>query len=372
MAETSSHKPEDKPFKQQRLPAWQPVLTPNWVIGFFFVVGVVFVPLGSVIQQKSDQITEYQIQYDGSGTSSAHSSCQINETNANVNCTISIEIQKDIAGPIYVYYQLSNFYQNHRRYVQSRNDYQLQGTVYTSTSSLTLCDPLTSDGSLVLSPCGLIANTLFNDVISLKSSKYTLNEENIAWKTDVEHKFSQPIGFEYAKVSSSSVDCSTYVSSPCSIYCDTGSPYGYETEVGSCYAYYYPDDDKIKYLYETYSMVVNPIDGVKNEHFIVWMRTAGLPEFRKLYGTIDSSLSAGDILEFNITNNFEVTSFSGKKWLVLSTTEWFGGKNPFLGYSYIVIGSICLGLGAIFLFKLIVFPKKNEEPASFDHEEEKN
>ena len=30
--------------------------------------------------------------------------------------------------------------------------------------------------------------------------------------------------------------------------------------------------------------VISPLDGVKDEHFIVWMRTSGRAEFRKLYG----------------------------------------------------------------------------------------
>ena len=30
------------------------------------------------------------------------------------------------------------------------------------------------------------------------------------------------------------------------------------------------------------------------EHFIVWMRTAGLPNFRKLWGRIDNGLEPGE------------------------------------------------------------------------------
>ncbi len=29
--------------------------------------------------------------------------------------------------PVYFLYQLGNFYQNHRRYIQSKNNYQLAG-----------------------------------------------------------------------------------------------------------------------------------------------------------------------------------------------------------------------------------------------------
>lgn len=44
------------------------------------------------------------------------------------------------------------------------------------------------------------------------------------------------------------------------------------------------------------------------EHFIVWMRTAGLPNFRKLWGRINETLQPGNYT-INIVNNYDVSSF---------------------------------------------------------------
>ncbi|RHZ00098.1 hypothetical protein DYB35_011863, partial [Aphanomyces astaci] len=98
--------------------------------------------------------------------------------------------------------------------------------------------------------------------------------------------------------------------------------------------------------------------GVKSEHFIVWMRTAGLPNFRKLYGRIDTDLPAGSTLEFLVSSNFVVSAFEGKKSLVLSTTSWFGGRNPFLGVAYITVGSLCMVLSILFFAKHKLSPRK--------------
>ena len=104
---------------------------------------------------------------------------------------------------------------------------------------------------------------------------------------------------------------------------------------------------------------------VNNEHFIVWMRVAGLPTFKKLWGRLDKDLPAGDYT-LTIQNNFPVQSFEGKKAFVLSTTEWIGGKNNFLGVAYIVVGGICAVLACLFLIKQLVSPRQLQNPKDMD------
>ena len=97
------------------------------------------------------------------------------------------------------------------------------------------------------------------------------------------------------------------------------------------------------------------------EHFIVWMRTAGLPNFRKLYGQIAKGLEVGKYY-INVENTYDVSSFSGSKSFVLSTTNALGGQNYFLAISYMVVGCICLILALLFFG--IFLSKRNENHQS--------
>ena len=66
---------------------------------------------------------------------------------------------------VYIYYGLDNFYQNHRRYVKSRDDNQLLGSSMKTHSSN--CSPFDKDSKGQLyAPCGAIANSLFNGITS--------------------------------------------------------------------------------------------------------------------------------------------------------------------------------------------------------------
>ena len=288
-------------FKQQKLPGWRPVPTITSTTIIFFCFGIVFIILGIIILIFSNKIEEISFRYDD----------YCKDKNP---CIVTLQVKNDMEKNIMVYYQLDGFYQNHRRYVKSKSDDQLNGKdiSYQAMKDSQDCDPVITNEEMgkaesitgtplvndeVAIPCGLIAKSFFND--NFKEWKLTdefgdtqalnVNEKNIAWKADKELK--------------------------------------------------YKNIDKSRQWID-----------MTDEHFIVWMRPAGLPNFRKLWGRItDRDLKAGTKIEVKIENNFDVSSFNGKKYLILSTVNAFGGKNSFLGISYIVLGGISIVLAIVFI-----------------------
>lgn len=93
-------------------------------------------------------------------------------------------------------------------------------------------------GSAAANPCGLVAKSFFNDSFTMLNGTdpVDINEKGIAWQSDIDYKFKNMDG-----------------------------------------------------EWKNYQWL-----DVTDEHFIVWMRTAGLPNFRKLWGKIENDLNKGE------------------------------------------------------------------------------
>ena len=286
--------------------------------------------------------------------------CGINDTyNANRVCNLTFVAPEFMKAPVLVYFQLTNFHQNYRKYQDSYDPYQLYGDTGPQSSVYAKnCFPLNVLGNITLNPCGMIANTLFNDIFTLQSGSVdsegnplVMLEEGIAWLSDIDYMYNQPDGFTYEECPGS-----------CNSTCSEGSNWScqepYVDPNGTCYRYFYPNDDTTQYLYETYPDIISPLEGVTNEHFIVWMRVAPTPNFRKLYGWLNQSIDAGTELVFTVRANYAVTPFKGGKALVLSTNTIFGGRYDALWRVLIGVGIFFIAAGVFFLGKHLLKPRK--------------
>ncbi|VDC07152.1 unnamed protein product [Peniophora sp. CBMAI 1063] len=357
-------RPANTAFKQQRLKAWQPILTPKTVLPTLFIIGILFAPIGGLLVWGSGLITEITIDYtncdslnnnsDAASAANAltdvpsysyrlnagHSSATVTSPKyAFINngttseghagqCLIQFNVPYDLDHSVLLYYRLTNFYQNHRRYVQSYDSDQLLGKARTvSDLDDSNCKPVAvSSNRKVIYPCGLIANSLFNDTFSSltllnppagTSSTYSLSEKGIAWPGE-SSKYKKP---DY------SVD-------------DIVPPPNWHAKYGDAYT-----NDTLP-------------DLSSDEHFQNWMRVAGLPTFSKLYSRNDNDKLVAGTYTILVDMNFPVKPYSGTKSIVISTVSWIGGKNPFLGWAYVAAASLFVALAIAGTIRHLLKPRR--------------
>lgn len=100
----------------------------------------------------------------------------------------------------------------------------------------------------------------------------------------------------------------------------------------------------------------------EQENLIVWMKTAALPTFRKLYGRINTDLEANETITIVIQNNYNTYEFGGEKKVALSTANWIGGKNDFFGISFLAIGGVCFFVAISFILLYVFKPRPLGDP----------
>ena len=113
-----------------------------------FAVSAFFIPIGIGLITTSEKIKEKVIEY------SDHPNCQHCKSGplllpGNCTCRIDVKVETKWAGDVYFLYGMSNFYQNHYRYINSRDNQQLRGklnneTVAKSCKGYVACLPLLS------------------------------------------------------------------------------------------------------------------------------------------------------------------------------------------------------------------------------------
>ncbi|KAF2746780.1 Lem3/Cdc50 [Sporormia fimetaria CBS 119925] len=376
---TKSRRPANTAFRQQRLKAWQPILTPKTVLPLFFIVGVIFAPIGGLLLYASSQVQEISINYTYCAKEAPLTHADATKPNSTKDaipakyvtssfskksveqpqwgratenytwprtgvvepdvdvCILSIPIPDDIKAPVLFYYRLTNFYQNHRRYVKSLDIEQLKGKSRSVDQIKgSECDPLTvGPGDKPYYPCGLIANSMFNDTFgnltaaNLPGSQgdgpfwYNMTERGIVWSTEKD-LYGRP---DYAPET-------------------VRPPPGWAKQ--------YPVDSDGQPTYEGVGLP----DLHTWEAFQVWMRTAGLPTFSKLAMRNDNDKLQKGTYRLKIYSRFPVDTFDGTKSILISTRTVMGGKNDFLGIAYIVVGGLCILLGAVFTATHLIKPRK--------------
>lgn len=83
-----------------------------------------------------------------------------------LQCVVKFDVPADMPHTVLLYYKLTNFYQNHRRYVKSLDSDQLRGkNVKMSDLDKGDCKPLATIDGKAIYPCGLIANSWFNGMV---------------------------------------------------------------------------------------------------------------------------------------------------------------------------------------------------------------
>jgi hypothetical protein len=252
------------------------------------------------------------------------------EVESNV-CVLEFTIKDNIKPPIYMYYRLTNFYQNHRRYVKSFDVDQLKGKAKDTKGGD--CDPLqVNEEGKPYYPCGLIANSMFNDTF-----------DNLTALNPPANPQGGPVKEFY--------NMTQY-----------GIAWGSEKDLYGLSEY--PDTDVVPppNWAESYPPDGYATTGFPNIHtwepFQVWMRTAGLPTFSKLAMKNENDELTTGTYRLRIYDRFPVEKYGGDKTILISTRTIMGGKNPFLGIAYVVVGGLCILLGAVFTATHLIKPRK--------------
>jgi hypothetical protein len=299
-------------FSQQQLAGWSPILTPGALVVYFTLAGAACAAVGAPLLAASLSVVQVRARYDDVGPlagldAPGRAAALAEAGEPGVPLTLDIPVgPRTLNPPVYVYFELGGFYQNHKRYVRSRDDQQMGGVAGPPAER---CAPeRETAGGAPIVPCGLAAWSLFNDTFSGwtlsdgpgTSTPLTVDDSSIAWPSDAKHLYGAVLPQNFN---------------------DDPASRGGGTATG-------------------------PLN--EDQHLMAWLRPAASPTVRKLWGVIDTALPAGSTLRVDVANRYNTYGWGGAKAIVLTTATWAGGRNHFLGAAYLAVSGACLLAAAAF------------------------
>ncbi|KAK3373319.1 ligand-effect modulator 3 family [Lasiosphaeria ovina] len=386
LANAPKNRPPNTAFRQQRMRAWQCVLTPKLIVTIFSILAAIYLGFGAYLTYLAHTVRDFSFDYtdcqkqapqDGGpdnfkavpdGLISAHFSVPEGSTldpnkafwrvekrpfefgNESLNidvCLVRFNIPEDLKPTVSFFYYLENFYQNHRRYVNSFNAKQLLGdAVDGATINGSTCDPLAHDplgsGKIVF-PCGIVANSMFNDT------------------------FSSPVWLNVA-VSPNNARRADDNSNRTYTMKDTGITWPGNKDLYGQTKY---NNDQIvpppnwRDRYPNGYNDKNPAPNLQTwEAFQNWMMLAASPNFYKLYQRNDVDVMDRGTYQVDIALNFDTTLYNGRKSFVITTLSTMGSRNIWPGIIFLIVGGICLLLDIYFILSFFLWkPRKLGDPS---------
>lgn len=362
-----NRRPREDNFTQQRLKAWNPVFTPRIVLPIYLLITAVFVIVGGCLLAEANTVSEFTIWYEDCPTKAPKGQNEWNDMDEKYweyqfkgyknystapqwrytddpdddsqekgTCHIRFQTPITFTGGVYVNYMLDNFSANHRRYVLSFSEDQIRGNTPSQAdvhegAGITckiLPGPHEDEGK-VYYPCGLIANSLFNDtfpdeLINVRdhSSNYKLTNKNINWHSD-KNRF-QNTNYHHSQIAPPP-------------YWRKKFPNGY-------------NESNIPQIQDW-------------EEFQNWMRPAAFDKFAKLIRrNTTHELGEGEY-QIDIGLHWPVRQFDGKKGVYITHGSTIGSRNNFLGIVYLIGGCISAAFAILLFGFWLISGRKEADPS---------
>ncbi|KAL7700558.1 LEM3 (ligand-effect modulator 3) family / CDC50 family [Lotmaria passim] len=393
-----------QPLTQQTLPGFFNYPPPFLLVPFFFLFMIPFIVVGANLLVQGPRHRIYEQEY-----SHIHQYQYLpNDPAVNVNqglfkftaegvthaqgtrTWLAVNITHHLKAPVYMYYKLSNFYQNHRDFHDGRSNPQLTGKQ--NLGNTYACKPYTHPGFredemdtpisftdangvkvnktleyFTYSPCGLAPWSMFNDTFVLYR-QLTAAEAAEATASGATVLRGGADGTAPLKLICNGTDFGlrgqpldgSVAPNHCakkgiSWKADRNIRFHNMTLREDWWSRYYPyetDNEFLRhgwYLHEPGHSLPDQMDF----DLQVWVRASFTSSFHKLYRIISVDLERGTYW-VDITELYDVVSFRGRKSIVLHGGHWTGGRNTVLGIIFVVMGCLSFVFGVAFLVECLL------------------